>query len=69
MQRNKIRELRTRYFFSLQDLSDRSFVAKSTLYGIETGKNTANIYDGIRIAKALFTTVEELFFEDEEDYK
>lgn len=66
---NRIKELRKRYFISLQDLADKSNVPKATLHDIETGKHIANVYHAIRIARALFTTVEELFIEDEEENK
>lgn len=60
---SKIREYREKLRMSQEELAEKSNVSRSTISQLENGyerNTTSNIL--IRIAKALDTTVDEIFF-------
>lgn len=64
---NRVQEAREYYGLSQRELAKATDISSSMLNYIESGKRTPTVYTAIRIAKALKTTVEELFIEGEKE--
>ena len=65
--RTRIKELRARYDLTQEDLAKKIGVRRETILFIEKGKYNPSLKLAHDIAKALQTTIDELFlFEDEE---
>ena len=63
--RTRIKELRARYDFTQEDLAKKVGVRRETILFIEKGKYNPSLKLAHDIAKALKTTVDDLFiFED-----
>ena len=63
---NRIRERREAMGISLRELSRKTGLSVSTLNHVELERNGGTIYTGTLIAKALDTTLDGLFWYDEE---
>jgi len=65
--RTRIKELRARYDLTQDDLAKKAGVRRETILYLEKGKYNPSLLLSHKIAKALKTTVDELFiFEDDE---
>ena len=65
--RTRIKELRARYDLTQDDLAKKVGVRRETILYLEKGKYNPSLLLSHKIAKALKTTVDELFiFEDDE---
>jgi len=65
--RTKIKELRARHDMTQEDLAKKVGVRRETILYLEKGKYNPSLKLAHEIAKALKTTIDELFiFEDEE---
>jgi putative transcriptional regulator len=68
--RTRIKELRARYDLTQEDLARKVGVRRETILYLEKGKYNPSLMLAHEIAKALRTTIDELFvFEDKEDTK
>ena len=67
--RTRIKELRARYNLTQDDLARKIGVRRETILFIEKGKYNPSLLLAHNIAKALQTTIDELFiFEDSENH-
>jgi DNA-binding XRE family transcriptional regulator len=57
----KIKELRARYNLTQDELADKVGVTRQTLLYLEKGKYNPSLVLATRIAKALNSTIEEVF--------
>lgn len=64
---NKIKELREYYGMSQRDVADLCNTSQSSIGDAEAGRHVPNVYMAKRIAKALRTTSDELFWEEREN--
>ena len=65
--RTRIKEFRARYDLTQEELAKRVGVRRETIVFLEKGKYNPSLKLATNIAKALQTTLEELFiFEDDE---
>jgi putative transcriptional regulator len=63
--RTRIKELRARYDLTQEDLARKVGVRRETILFMEKGKYNPSLKLAYTVAKALHTTIEELFiFED-----
>ncbi|MGK7377962.1 helix-turn-helix transcriptional regulator [Planococcus sp. 1R117A] len=71
MLKNRVKELRARYGFTQSDLGKQVEVTRQTIAFIEKGEFSPSITLALKLAKALQTNVDELFWleGDEEDEK
>jgi putative transcriptional regulator len=70
MFRTRIKEFRARYDLTQEDLAKKVGVRRETLLYLEKGKYNPSLMLAHEVAKALKTTIDELFiFEDEEKSK
>ena len=68
--KTRIKELRARYDLTQEDLARKVGVRRETILYLEKGKYNPSLMLAHEIAKALKTTIDELFvFEDKEDTK
>jgi len=65
--RTRIKEFRARYNMTQEDLARKVGVRRETIVFIEKGKYNPSLKLAYKIAKALNTTIEELFIFDDED--
>ena len=65
--KTRIREFRARYNLTQEELARRVGVRRETILYIEKGKYNPSLKLAYKIAKALNTTIEELFIFDEDD--
>ena len=66
--RTRIKELRARYGMTQEDLARKVGVRRETIVFLEKGKYNPSLKLAYAVAKALHTTIEELFiFEDDEE--
>ncbi len=66
--RTRIKELRARYDLTQDDLARKVGVRRETILYLEKGKYNPSLILAHEIAKALKTTIDDLFvFEDKED--
>lgn len=66
--RTRIKELRARYDFTQEDLAKKVGVRRETILFIEKGNYNPSLKLAHDIAKALRTTIDDLFiFEENED--
>ena len=63
---NRVKEYREYHGMSQRELAGRCGTGHATISEIETGERLPNVVLAIRIAKALHTTAEELFWHGEE---
>ena len=64
--RTRIKELRARYNLTQEDLAKKVDVRRETIVFLEKGKYNPSLKLAYDVAKALKTTIEELFiFEDD----
>lgn len=64
--KTRIKELRARYDLTQEDLAKKAGVRRETILFIEKGKYNPSLGLAHKIAKALKTTIDDLFiFEDE----
>lgn len=71
MLRNRVKELRARHGFTQSDLGKRVDVTRQTIAFIEKGEFSPSITLALKLARALQTSIDELFWlegdgEDEE---
>lgn len=59
--KNKIREFRKRFGYRQKDLADLLDVTRQTINAIENNKYNSTLELGMKLAKLLQTSVEELF--------
>ena len=64
--RTRIKELRARYDLTQEDLARKIGVRRETILFIEKGKYNPSLKLAYDIAKALETTIDELFIFEEE---
>ena len=70
MFRTRMKEFRARYDLTQEDLAKKVGVRRETLLYLEKGKYNPSLMLAHEVAKALKTTIDELFiFEDEEKNK
>ena len=62
MLNNRVRELRARYGFTQSDLGKQVEVTRQTIAFIEKGEFSPSITLALKLAKALQTNVDELFW-------
>jgi putative transcriptional regulator len=68
--KTRIKELRARYDLTQDDLARKVGVRRETILYLEKGKYNPSLMLAHQIAKALKTTIDDLFiFEDEEEPK
>lgn len=67
MLKNRVKELRARYGFTQSDLGKQVQVTRQTIAFIEKGEFSPSITLSLRLAKALQTNVNELFWLEEDD--
>jgi len=65
--RTRIKELRARYDLTQEDLARKVGVRRETILFIEKGKYNPSLKLAYNIAKALQTTIDELFIFEDED--
>ena len=65
--KTRIKELRARYNLTQEELARKVGVRRETILYTEKGKYNPSLKLAYRIAKALNTTIEELFIFDEDD--
>lgn len=65
--KTRIKELRARYEMTQEDLARRVGVRRETIVFLEKGKYNPSLKLAYAVAKALHTTIEELFIFEEED--
>ena len=64
--KTKIKELRARYDLTQEDLAKKVGVRRETILFLEKGKYNPSLKLAHDVAKALKTTIDELFFFDED---
>jgi putative transcriptional regulator len=68
--KTRIKELRARYDMTQDDLARQVDVRRETILYLEKGKYNPSLLLAHQIAKALRTTIDDLFiFEDAEEHK
>jgi DNA-binding XRE family transcriptional regulator len=68
--KTRIKELRARYDMTQDDLARQVGVRRETILYLEKGKYNPSLLLAHQIAKALRTTIDDLFiFEDAEEHK
>lgn len=67
MLRNRVKELRARYGFTQSDLGKQVDVTRQTIAFIEKGEFSPSITLSLKLAKALQTNVNDLFWLEEDD--
>ena len=65
--RNRIKEFRARYNMTQGELAKKVGVRRETIVFLEKGKYNPSLKLAYKIARALKTTIEELFIFDEND--
>jgi putative transcriptional regulator len=63
----RIKELRARYNLTQDDLADMVGVTRQTMLYLEKGKYNPSLVLAFKVAKALNSTIEEVFMIDEEN--
>ncbi len=66
MLKNRVKELRARYGFTQSDLGKQVDVTRQTIAFIEKGEFSPSITLALKLAKALQTNVDELFWLEED---
>jgi putative transcriptional regulator len=66
--KTRIKELRARYDLTQEDLAKKVGVRRETILFLEKGKYNPSLKLAHDIAKALQTSIDELFIFDEEGY-
>lgn len=66
MIKNRVKELRARYGFTQSDLGKQVDVTRQTIAFIEKGEFSPSITLALKLAKALQTNVNELFWLEED---
>jgi DNA-binding XRE family transcriptional regulator len=61
----RIKELRARYNLTQDDLADKVGVTRQTLLYLEKGKYNPSLVLAYKVAKALHSTIEEVFIIEE----
>ena len=64
--KTKIKELRARYDFTQEDLARKVGVRRETILFLEKGTYNPSLKLAHDVAKALHTSIDELFFFDDE---
>lgn len=64
----KIKEFRIALGFSQEELANKTGVRRETIVFLEKGKYNPSLRLAFRTAKALGTTIDELFFFDDEEW-
>lgn len=67
MLKNRVKELRARYGFTQSDLGKQVEVTRQTIAFIEKGEFSPSITLALKLAKALQTNVNELFWLEGEE--
>ena len=62
----RIKELRARYNLTQDELADEVGVTRQTMLYLEKGKYTPSLVLAYKVAKALNSTIEEVFIIEEE---
>lgn len=62
--KNRIKEFRTKYNFTQDELAKRVGVRRETIVFLEQGKYNPSLYLAYNVAKALKTRIDELFIFD-----
>lgn len=66
--KNRIKELRTKYGLTQEQLSKKVGVSRQSIIAIETGKYNPSLELAFKIAKQFHCSIEDVFiFEDEEE--
>ena len=65
--RTRIKELRARHDLTQEDLAKKVGVRRETILYLEKGKYNPSLKLAHEVAKALKTTIDELFIFDDED--
>ena len=63
----RIKELRARYNLTQDELADEVGVTRQTMLYLEKGKYNPSLVLAYKVAKALNSTIEEVFMIDEEN--
>ncbi|TRM11719.1 helix-turn-helix transcriptional regulator [Lentibacillus cibarius] len=67
--KNKLKELRKEYDYSQDGLAEKLGVSRQTINSIEKGKYNPSLPLALLIAQIFKTTVENIFFLEEDDFK
>ncbi|WP_039863441.1 helix-turn-helix transcriptional regulator [Planococcus donghaensis] len=67
MLKNRVKELRARYGFTQSDLGKQVDVTRQTIAFIEKGEFSPSITLSLKLAKALQTNVNDLFWLEEDE--
>jgi len=67
--RTRIKELRARHDLTQEDLAKKVGVRRETILYMEKGKYNPSLKLAHKVAKALKTTIDDLFVFDDEDTK
>ena len=62
----RIKELRARYNLTQDDLADKVGVTRQTMLYLEKGKYNPSLVLAYKVAKALHSTIEEVFIIEED---
>ena len=63
----RIKELRARYNLTQDELADKVGVTRQTMLYLEKGKYNPSLVLAYKVAKALHSTIEEVFIIEEEE--
>ena len=67
--KNRIKELRTKYGLTQEQLSKKVGVSRQSIIAIETGKYNPSLELAFNIARQFHCSIEDVFyFEDEEEH-
>lgn len=61
---NKIKEFAENQNIKFEDLAEKAGLSRTTVYSIARGSSVPTLENAYKIAKALNSTVQELFFEN-----
>ncbi|AQU79002.1 MULTISPECIES: helix-turn-helix transcriptional regulator [Planococcus] len=67
MLKNRVKELRARYGFTQSDLGKQVDVTRQTIAFIEKGEFSPSITLALKLAKALQTNINDLFWLEEDE--
>lgn len=64
---NRIKELRTKFQITQEELANKCFVSRQTIISLEKRKYDPSIHLAHRISKIFHSSIEEVFLFDEEE--
>lgn len=67
--KNKLKSLRAEHGFNQQDMADILNISRTSYCNKEIGKNKFNIYEAKQIAELFNSSIDDIFFTDEVNFK